>query len=207
MKVIWLFFAAMLVATDAAAQSIVLTAGYYRENKRFSGDPEMNVLDTDANGLQLAVGTLVIPRCIVELEVGVSGGSSLERSTIVSYLGQNVDIRTQYSSKLTTWSALVGLRGAAAGRFQLTYLGGVTFFHVTRRITPNSQTVIVQPVPPPTTSTTVDNIAGPTIGVDAAIRATQHFAVVFLVRAQALRISSDLAGFTVRPGVAAQFSF
>jgi hypothetical protein len=199
--------AAMLLATDAAAQTVILGGGYFRDIKRFSGDPEMNVLDGDASGLQLDVGTVVIPRLLVTFELGLSGESSVSRTTSISYMGQTVDIRTLYANRLTTWSTLVGLRAATTRRVRLTYLGGITFFHVSRRITSESQIAFVQPAPSPTSSSTVDNVAGPTVGIDAAIRATDHLAIVLAMRAHALRISADLAGVTVRPGVAAQFSF
>ncbi|PWT85399.1 MAG: hypothetical protein C5B57_02990 [Blastocatellia bacterium] len=204
---IWISIAAMLMATDATAQTVILSGGYFRDIKRFSGDPEMNVLNTDANGLQLGVGTLVVPRVLVTLEFGRSEETSVSRTTSISYLGQPVDIRTLYANRLTTWSALFGLRTAATQRIQLTYLGGVAFFHVSRRITSESQAVFLPSPPPPTSSFTVDNVAGPTVGIDAGIKATDHFAIVFAMRVQALRISADLAGISMRPGVEAQFSF
>ena len=201
------FVAAMLTATAAAAQSVVISGGYYRESKSFSGDPAMGVLDTEVSGLHLAVGALAMPRVLVALELGQSEESGVTRSTTISYLGRDVEIRTQYANRLTTWSALAGVRGAPAGRLQLTYLGGLTFFHMTRRITPESQPVILQPAPPPIVSTTHDNVAGPVVGVVAAVRAARHVAVVFLVRAHALTVSTDLSGFIVRPGMAVQVSF
>jgi hypothetical protein len=102
---------------------------------------------------------------------------------------------------------LAGLRGPLTGRLQITYFGGLTFAHLLRHITPEAQSPILNPAPPATTSTTIDDVAGPAVGVDAAIRATSHVAVVFFARAHGLRVSSDLSGFAIRPGVAAQFSF
>jgi hypothetical protein len=203
----WMLAVAVLIATDAVAQSVIVTGGYYREIKRFSGDPTLNVLDTEANGVQLGVGTMVTPRCEVALEVGVSEGSSVTRSTSVAFEGQTVDVQTQYANRLITWSALVGLRGPQTGRLQITYLGGITFSHLRREITPESQAAILQPAPPPTTSVTIDDVAAATVGVDAAVRAADHLTVVVFLRANALRISSDLAGFAMRSGIAAQFSF
>jgi hypothetical protein len=206
----WLVIAVLLAASDAMAQSVLLTAGGYHEIKRFSGDagPDAtNVLDTDANGLHIAVGTVVIPHFIVAFEVGLSGESSVTKTTTVTNLGQTLNIQTQYANQLTTWSALVGLRSAPAGRLQLTYVGGVTFSHVRRTITPETPATVVQPAPVPTISTTIDNVAGPAVGVDAAVRVADHLAVVAFVRVYALTLSNDLSGVIVRPGLAAQVSF
>jgi hypothetical protein len=197
----------LLFAVDASAQSVVATAGVYRESKRFSGDPELNVLDTDARGGQLAVGTMALPRFIVAVEIGLGSESSATRTTSVAFAGQTIDLQTEYTNRLTTWSVLAGLRGVETGRLQLTYLGGVTFSHLVRHITPDAQSPILRPAPPPTTSTTVDNVTGPAVGVDVAVRAARHVAVVFFLRAHGLRVSSDLAAFSIRPGVGAQFSF
>jgi hypothetical protein len=199
--------AATLLAGDAAAQSVVVTAGAFREIKRFSGDPELNVLDSDSRGGQFAVGAIVVPRCVVALEIGAGSESDVTRSTSVAFAGQTIDLHTLYTSQLTTWSVLAGLRGPLTGRLQITYFGGLTFAHLLRHITPEAQSPILNPAPPATTSTTIDDVAGPAVGVDAAIRATSHVAVVFFARAHGLRVSSDLSGFAIRPGVAAQFSF
>jgi hypothetical protein len=207
----WLIIAVVpLVATDALAQSVMVTAGGYHDIQRFSGDAgtdAINVLDTEANGLHLAVGAVVIPHCTVAVEAGFSGESIVTKSTTVTNLGQTLNIQTQYANQPTTWSALVGLRSAPAGRLQLTYLGGVTFSHVRRTITPETPATVVQPAPAPVISTTIDNVAGPTVGVDAAIRAADHIALVVFLRVHALTLSNDLAGFIVRPGLAAQVSF
>ena len=203
----WLVMAVVLSASNAMAQSVMLTAGAYYEIKRFSGDPDMNVLDTGANGLHIAVGTAVVPHCTVAFEVGLSGESSVTKTTTVTNLGQTLNIQTQYANQLTTWSALVGLRSAPAGRLQLTYVGGVTFSHVRRTITPETPATVVQPAPVPTISTTIDNVAGPAVGVDAAVRVADHLAVVAFVRVYALTLSNDLSGVIVRPGLAAQVSF
>jgi hypothetical protein len=207
---VWLIMAVVLVATDAMAQSVTVTAGGYRDIQRFSGDAgtdATNVLDTESNGLHIAVGAVVIPHVTVAFEVGFSGEASVTKSTTVTNLGQTLNIQTQYANQPTTWSALVGLRSAPAGRLQLTYLGGVTFSHVRRTITPETPATVVQPVPAPLVSTTVDNVAGPTVGVDAAIRAADHVALVAFLRVHALSLSNDLTGFIVRPGLAVQFSF
>jgi hypothetical protein len=50
-------------------------------------------------------------------------------------------------------------------------------------------------------------VAAATVGVDAAVRTVDHLAIVLFVRAHALRISADEAGFAIRPGVAARISF
>jgi hypothetical protein len=198
---------ALLLTADASAQSIVASVGVFRDSKRFSGDPDLNVLDADGSGGHLAVGTIVVPRCMVVLEIGLGSESDVTRTTSVSFAGQTIDLRTQYTNRLTTWSALAGLRGPQTGKVQLTYFGGLTFSHVVRHITPDAESPILRPAPPPATSTTIDDVGGPTVGIDAAIRAARHVAVVVFARAHALRISSDLSGFAIRPGIAAQFSF
>ena len=201
------FVGAVLFATDAIAQTVMISGGYYHESKRFSGDPVMNVLDSDVSGLHVGVGTLVAPRCSVALEIGISGTSNKTTSSSVVFQGQPVSIETEYVNRLSTWSALAGLRGPAAGRLQLTYVGGLTFAHFRREIMPASLAPILQPAPPPTTSVTIDHVPAATAGLDAAIAAVNHLAIVIFVRAYALRLSSDLGGFVVRPGVAALVTF
>jgi len=198
---------ALLIATDASAQSVAVTAGLFHDSKRFSGDPELNVLDGDARGGHIAVGTMVFPRVLVTLEIGAGAESAVTRTTTVALPGRTVDIHTEYTNQLTAWSVLAGLRSAPIARLQLTYLGGVTFSHLVRHITPDAQSPIVQPAPPPTTSTTIDDVSGATAGIDVAVRVAPHVAAVFFTRAHAFRVSSDLAAFSIRPGVAAQLSF
>jgi hypothetical protein len=67
--------------------------------------------------------------------------------------------------------------------------------------------VILQPAPPPVPSETIDDVAAATVGLDAAVRLANRLSIVVFARAHALRISADLAGFSFRPGVAAQWSF
>jgi hypothetical protein len=45
------------------------------------------------------------------------------------------------------------------------------------------------------------------VGVDVAVAISRRFAVVGVVRAQALEFGNDLRGFSVRPGVAVRLSF
>jgi hypothetical protein len=198
---------AALLAADAAAQPVLVGAGYHREVKRFSGDPDLNVLDTQANGVHVAVGTSVTPRFLVSLEVAFNGESTRTRTTSVVLGGRPLNVTTHYRNQLNTVSALAGVQGPPAGRLRLTYLAGLTFAHVRRRIDPEGRAPILDPAPPPTASELVDNVAAPTVGLNAAIEVARHVSFVASLRAHALRLSADLAGFSIRPGAGVQFVF
>lgn len=198
---------AALLAADAAAQPVLLGVGYHRDVKRFSGDPDLNVLDTQANGVHIAVGTSVTPRLLVSLEVAFSEESTRTRTTPVVLGGRPLNVTTHYRNQLSTVSALAGVQGPPAGRLRLTYIAGLTFAHVRRRIEPEARAPILDPAPPPTASEFVDNVAAPTVGLDAAIDMARHVAIVASLRAHALRLNADLAGFSIRPGVGVQFAF
>src|SRR6185503_8947222 len=80
---IWILVGVVLLPTEAASQSLFVRGGYAREIKRFSGEPGTSVLDTEASGLDVAVGTSITSRCTVALEIGWTERSSVTKTTVV----------------------------------------------------------------------------------------------------------------------------
>ena len=196
----WLCF-----AQDANAQRFSVAASLSADVKRFSGEPETSPLDTESVGILVSVGASVAPHVSVRLELGIEPESTVDRTTRVT-LPTPADVLTTYANQMRTVSTLVGVHPVLSGRFRWTVVGGLTFVHFERTITSTASSAVLGTTQP-NTSVFVDRVAAATVGFDGAISVTDRFAIVPGVRAHAFRLSGDLAGFSVRPSIGAQWSF
>ncbi|PYR39159.1 MAG: hypothetical protein DMF90_00815 [Acidobacteria bacterium] len=99
-------------------------------------------------------------------------------------------------------AVLAGYTHLASSRVQLAYLAGVSFTTVHRTFTTDAaQILLVSPsVPPssPSISTMVDRFTVLNAGADVYVRAAPHLYVTAGIRAQPLKLQSDLSGYSVR---------
>lgn len=198
-----LLLGSLLQDRSALAQTVSISAGIGVDVKRFSGSPETSVLDTSSPGIQLGLAATATPNLSVHLELGLEGSSTVTKTSEVRL----AELRTSYTSRMRTVSVLAGLHPAATGRFRWNVLAGLTFVNFNRKTDfgvsslPPGTSVIA----PPTEF--VDRVAAATVGADAAIHVTGHFAIVPAIRAHAFRLAADLSGFSVWPSIGAQWVF
>jgi hypothetical protein len=195
----WLMFAA-----DVSAQSGFVQGGFQREIKRFSGEPGETVFDGTVNGVSFGGGGFLSPHWTAGIEIDLGAESSAARSTTVTILGRPATITTTYTSQRRSASALVGYH-ASRKRVTLGCYAGLSFSAVRREIASDAPDIVLgQPSP---VSIFTNRTAGPIVGFDVAIEVAPHVAVVPGFRAQALTLSGDLAGHSIRPGVNVRIVF
>jgi hypothetical protein len=201
----------LCVPGEASAQAGFISGGFLYDIKRYSGDESQNVYDGQAAGGFVGVGAFVAKRLSAEFEMGLSRDTTTTVSTPVVIAGMGtVDFNTVYTTRLQTYSALFAVHTAPSERLHLSYRGGVTFVHHRREILPPN----ILPVNPQTPSTIpatptvlIENVAGPTAGIDADVILSQRFAIVGALRVHAFRIATDLSAFSIRPMVGARVTF
>jgi hypothetical protein len=200
----------LFIPRAAAAQAGFVSGGFQYDIKRYSGDESMNVYDGQAAGGFIGAGAFVAKRLSVEFEAGFSGDTTTTVSTPVAIAGQGtVNFETTYTSRVQSYSALVGVHTAPSERLHLSFRGGVTFVHHRREIVPPPILPVYpgEPSTSPLPTTIVDNVAGPTAGVDADVMLTPRFAIVGALRVTQFRIATDLSAFTIRPLVGVRATF
>jgi hypothetical protein len=116
--------------------------------------------------------------------------------------GEPVTVHSSLSHDVRSVAVLAGYTHMASSRVQLAYLAGVSFTTVHRTFTTDAaQILLVSPsVPPssPSISTMVDRFAVLNAGADVYVRAAPHLYVTAGIRAQPLKLQSDLSGYSVR---------
>jgi hypothetical protein len=223
MKQLVLAVAALLACTRPAfAQSQVFVGGdMFADIKRFSGDPSIATLDGNAVGGGGRVGLLVAERWSISLAVDVGASTTTTRAlpigVLTSLSGSATPIslfQSRTTNRLVATSALLGYHAPAGHRVRPAVFGGLTFMHVTRRFDTTYPLPLAPPSPFPISSPLVirpseqvDNVPAATVGVEAAIELTSHFAAVPEVRAHAFSVSNGPSGFAIRPGLGVRWIF
>ncbi len=196
----------MTLATPALAQTrAFVTADVFADLKRFSGDPSTNVLDGDAAGGGVRVGTFLTPQWSVELGVDLGRSTTALLDTPTTAIkGAPPPLRqTRTVNRLTATSVVVAFHTSGA-RVQLGYIGGLTLLHVVRR----TDTLVGGVAQKTRVRDMIDNVPAATLGMEARIAVGKHFGVVPEVRALAFSLSgTGPSGFAIRPGVAARWNF
>jgi Outer membrane protein beta-barrel domain len=195
----------MLSAAGASAQSVFVQGSVGSEIKRFSGEPGNSVFDGTARAVTVGAGGHIMPHWSVGAELDLGARSTTTTTTSVSVSGQNRDIHNAYTSQRRSASALIGYQTSIRHGVQVGYYAGMSFSTVRREIASDAEAVVLQTPAP--TSIYTDRLAGPIVGIDAAIRVAPHAAVVVGLRAQGLTLSGDLGGHSIRPSIGARFSF
>lgn len=193
----------------ATAQATFVSGGFLEDVKRYdSGSAGPQVYDGNAPGGFLGAGAFIAKRFSAEFELGVSGETTTTQSVPVLFNGSTITYSTTYTTKLQTYSALFAVHTAPSSRLHLSYRGGITFVHHRRTIVPPQ----ILPLSPeantaPTTTTFVDNVAGPTAGVDADFLLSSRFAIVAALRVHHFTVATDLPAFSIRPMLGARVTF
>jgi hypothetical protein len=200
------------------APRVFVDAGGFFSFEQIANASILGPLDSDQNasgttgGPGLAVGTFLGPRVSLRLETAFPGavdssyqiGSGLTFSSLDGVI-QSTSTRVEQETRSCGTSVLVGYHTSRRGSVRLGFLGGVAFVRERQEST-FEQTVPgfvpLLPVRMLRTSMTVTNYEpAASVGLDADIAVTSHFAVVPQMRVQAMT-----GWISLRPGVAVRWT-
>ena len=196
--------AALAFAAPAAAQSVFVQGGLSRDVRRFTHDGERSVFDATASGTWVGAGGFMTPRWSVGAELDLGGESVTTETASIILAGSRVDLRTNYAARRRTVTALAGFHSGGS-RVLVGCYAGLGFTAFRREIVSNAPPAVLQQ--PSSRSVLDERTTSAIVGVDVAIRVSGAVAAVAGVRAQGLRLSGDITGFSIRPAVGARVSF
>jgi hypothetical protein len=226
----------VLAAAPATAQSTYFGAAAVVDVTRFSsvetppsifGVDDPNSPNGDALGFAVSAGRSIGERWGVALEVGRSG--EIERRTtqrigpiltdfllpsplppsVPSLLPSFTDFEFELTTEQRhfTISALAWVEHDAGSRVELAYSAGITFlrseFERSTNVTDPRLAIWVPVVP---NVKTVEHTAGPTVGVEAAVRFTDHTAFTAGARMHGIYVTGQY-GWLFRPSLGVRWTF
>ncbi|MGH9374480.1 MAG: hypothetical protein ACRD15_23425, partial [Vicinamibacterales bacterium] len=153
----------------------------------------------------LGASGFVASRWSLGIEMDFSGPSTVGETVMVSIAGRPTEIRTDFTSRRRSVSALLGFHTGPARRVRVGCYAGLSFTAFRREILSDAPSIVLQEPSP--LSVLEERVTGAIVGVDVAIRLGAHAAIVPGLRAQGLSLSGDLTGFSLRPGVSARIVF
>ena len=189
----------------AFAQAAFIQGGIVTDVRRFSGQSADRVFDGNGAATIVGGGGFLTSMISAGVELDFGAESEVAQSVTVTIAARPETVTTTYASRRRTVAALFGVHSAAGHAVRVGAYAGLGFTAFRQRIVADAPAIVL-PSPPPATEFT-HLAATAVVGVDVAITVSRHFAVVGVVRAQALEFGNDLRGFSVRPGVAARVSF
>lgn len=195
----------LIVAQEAAAQSVFVEGAFSREVKRFSHEGDRSAFDGTASGFSIGVAGLIATRWSVGVEFDRGGRSTVTETVSVTISGRPREIHTSYTSRRRSVSAVAGFHTPSDRLVQVGCYVGLSFTAFRREISSDAPAIVLeQPAP---LAVYEERITGALVGIDAAIRISRHFAVVPALRAQGLSLSGDLTGFSLRPSIGGRVTF
>lgn len=195
----------LLYTEPALAQAAFVQGGFVVDLRRFSGQPEDRVFDSNVASMTIGGGGFLTPRTSASLELDLGAESEVARSVTVTIAGRPEIVTTTYAGRRRSVSALFGFHSSADRTVRVGAYAGLAFTAFQQRIATDAPAIVLSASPPPTEFT--DLAATPIIGVDIAAAISRHLAVAGMVRAQALGFGSELHGFSIRPGAVLRVSF
>lgn len=192
-------------AQSARADGGYVAVGALGDLKRFSGDADTNILDGEAFGGVVSVGTSLSSRWDLEVGVEVPRFSTDLQPRLVTVKRSVITLQSRTRNRPLSVTTLVRFRGATRGRVQLGYLGGLSFLRLQRQFdadapadTPSSL------IPSP--HELVQYGAAPTLGIDARVAIAAHLSLVPAIHMTAFSLQ-DVGGVLVRPRIAVRWTF
>ena len=200
-----LLIVSLFCAESAFAQAAYVQGGIVTDLRRFSGQPDDRVFDGNVATVMIGGGGFLTPMISAGVELDIGAESDVAQSVTVTIAGRPETVTTTYASRRRAVSALFGIHSTSQRAVRIGAYAGLAFTEFRQRIAADAPAIVLTAPPPPTEFTHL--AAAPIVGVDVAVAISRRFAVVGVVRAQALEFGSELRGFSVRPGVAARLSF
>jgi len=195
----------LLCGDRAFAQSGYIQGGFALDVRRFSGQEDDRVFDGNVPGLIIGGAGFLTPLISAGVELDMGPESEVAQSVSVTVAGRPETVTTTYVSRRRAVAALFGIHSTATRAVRVGAYAGLAFTAFMQRISADAPAIVLDTPPPATEFTHL--AATPIVGADVAVAISRHFAIVGVVRAQALDFGSELHGFSVRPGVAARVAF
>ncbi len=185
--------------------SAYVGGGVIGDIKRFSGEVADPLLDGEAVGVSVHVGTTLHPRWDLQLGVDVPRFTTTSRERNVTFQRRIITLRSVTDNRTLSVATLVRYRGATFGRLQLGYVGGLSFLRFRRNYhTDAPEDTPAALIPRPDAS--VAYAAAPTLGLDARIDLSSHLSVVPAVHTMVFRVPNE-SGVMLRPRVSLRWTF
>lgn len=192
-------------AQERPAAGAYVSGGVIGDIKRFSGDVEDRVLDGEAIGATIVVGTALHPRWDLQLGVDVPRFTTTSRERIVTFQRMPIALQSITENRMLSVAALVRLRGVRRGRLQLGYLGGLSIVRFQRNFhTDAPEGTPAGLIPKPDAS--VAYAAAPTLGVDARIDLSARLSLVPALHTTLFRVPNE-SGIMLRPRLSLRWTF
>lgn len=192
-------------AQPPARRGTYVGASLIGDIKRFSGDVTETVLDGQASGGGVVIGTALHPRWDLQLGVDVPRFTAASRDRKVTFQRKVITLQSITENRTVSVATLLRFRGARLGRVEIGYLGGLSFVRLERdfhtEAPPNTPSSLI-----PRPAASVAYAAGPTLGIDARLDLASHLSVVPALHATAFS-ASDMSGVLLRPGVSLRWTF
>jgi len=173
--------------------------------KRFSGDTTEPLLDGEALGGGLTIGTSLAPRWDLQVGVDVPRFSGTSRDRLVTLQKTTFTLQSVTRNQTLSVATLIRFRGVRRGRVQLGYLGGLSVVRLRRDVhteAPDGTPGGLIPKP----DSTVGYTAAPTVGIDAQIAVAEHVSLVPGLHATVFSLP-DTSGLLLRPRLGLRWTF
>jgi hypothetical protein len=193
----------------ALAQRMVVSAGVQRDQQRFPQDVIPSRLDGAAVGVTVAAMARVWRGFTVAAEWSDGGTIADVRQLTFDANGRTMTLSSTLEHRTRAWLALAGFGHRVTSRVRVAWLGGAAFSSVRRQFRSDAAGLVL--VSPSDTGGTappiVDRFRTVTGGVSLHVRVTEHLHAVSGFRAQPVRISPDLDGWSARIFAGAGWAF
>lgn len=192
-------------AQPQPAEGVYVSVGALADVKRFSGDPATNVLDGQAFGGTVALGTSLATRWDLEIGVDAPRVTSKSQARSVTFQRETITLQSNTGNRAMSVAMLIRYRTAPRARVQVGYLGGLSFVRLHRQFATqapaNTPAALI-----PRSQELVDYGAAPTVGVDARIAIAAHLSLVPAIHVSAFAFR-DVSGVLVRPRIGVRWTF
>jgi hypothetical protein len=195
----------LLTASTADAQWGFVEGGISRDVRRFSHEGTRSAFDGTVNGIWVNGGAFMTPRLSVGVELDDGKDVTFDDTVNLTIEGRPSQITTTYTSRRRTLSALAGIHTSPGRAVQLGAYAGLSFTMFRREISSDAPPIVLGETPGP--SVFDERVTDAIVGVDVAIMLAPSIAIVPALRAQALSLSGDLSGFSIRPSIGARVTF
>jgi len=204
--------AAPLGAQGARPGALYVTGAVLADVKRFSGNPSENVLDGDAVGGLVGVGTVVGSRWELELALDLSRSTAVAVDRSVLLRQTRFTLETTTRNRPTTVDALVRFRPSPDRRVSAGFAAGLSIVRlrqdVETQVSPAGYPAVLIPAP----VSAIQYSAAPTIGADALIRMGRRLSIVpalsaTIATARDITGQRDIPAVLLRPRVGVRWTF
>ena len=192
--------AVLTLPTPAIAQRVIASGAVQRDVQRFPQDVVPNGLDGTSMGLTFAALARVWRGVVLAAEWSDAGTIEDVRQLTLDVNGRTAMVTSTLAHRTRAWLMLAGFGHDVTRRVRLAWLAGAAFADVRREFRTDAAGLVL--VSPSDTGLTappiVDRFRTLTGGVNVHVQLSEHVHAVSGFRAQPIRVSPDLDGWSAR---------